>query len=58
MYDLIGRTVHKVDLTSIGLEITIDVSHLVNTTYILVIKGSRGTTTKKTVINNLYILKC
>ena len=47
MYDLIGRTVHKVDLTSIGLEITIDVSHLVNATYILVIKGSRGTTTKK-----------
>ena len=52
IYDLTGRTVHRVDLSSTGIETIIDVSHLSNATYMLVIRSSQGATTKKIIINN------
>ena len=52
MYDLNGRTVQRVDLSSAGLETIIDVSRLANATYILIIRGNKGSTTKKIIINN------
>ncbi len=52
VYDLTGRIVNKVDLSNMGSEITIDVSNLANATYLLVIKGSQGTSTKQLIVNN------
>ena len=52
IYDLTGRIVNKVDLTNMGSEITIDVSTLANATYMLVIKGEQGTSTKQLIVNN------
>tara|TARA_B110000008_G_scaffold89701_1_gene91855 strand:+ start:440 stop:955 length:516 start_codon:yes stop_codon:yes gene_type:complete len=52
IYDLTGRTVHRVDVSSSGTETIIDVSHLSNATYMLVIRASQGSTTKKIIINN------
>tara|TARA_R110000787_G_scaffold129264_5_gene241106 strand:+ start:834 stop:5417 length:4584 start_codon:yes stop_codon:yes gene_type:complete len=52
IYDLTGRIVNKVDLSTMGSEITIDVSSLANAPYLLVIKGSQGTSTKTLIINN------
>ena len=52
VYDLTGRVVNKVDLSNMGSEITIDVSTLANATYMLVIKGSQGTSTKQLIVNN------
>jgi hypothetical protein len=52
IYDLTGRIIHKVDLTNMGSEIAIDVSTLANAPYLLVIKGSQGTSTKTLIVNN------
>jgi uncharacterized protein YrzB (UPF0473 family) len=52
IYDLTGRIVNKVDLNTMGSEITIDVSTLANAPYLLVIKGSQGTSTKTLIVNN------
>ena len=52
IYDLTGRIVNKIDLTTMGSEITIDISTLANATYMLVIKGSQGTSTKQLIVNN------
>ncbi len=52
IYDLTGRIVNKVDLTTMGSEISIDVSNLANAAYLLVIKGSQGTSTKTLIVNN------
>jgi len=52
IYDLTGRIVHKVDLSTMGSEITIDISTLANATYMLVIEGSQGISTKQLIVNN------
>ena len=52
IYDLTGRIVNKIDLSTMGSEITIDISTLANATYMLVIKGSQGTSTKQLIVNN------
>ena len=52
IYDLTGRIVHKVDLSTMGSEITIDISMLANANYILVIKGLEGISTKQLIVNN------
>ena len=52
IYDLTGRIVHKVDLSTMGSEITIDISMLANANYILVIKGLEGIFTKQLIVNN------
>ena len=52
IYDLTGRIVNKVDLSNMGSEISIDVSTLANATYLLMIKGSQGTSTKTLIVNN------
>ena len=52
IYDVTGRIVNKVDLRTMGSEITIDISTLANATYMLVIKGSQGTSTKQLIVNN------
>ena len=52
IYDLTGRIVNKVDLSNMGSEISIDVSTLANAPYLLVIKGSQGTSTKTLIVNN------
>ncbi len=52
IYDLTGRIVNKVDLTNMGSEITIDVSKLANAPYLIVIKGSQGTSNKTLIVNN------
>ena len=52
IYDLTGRMVNKIDLTNMGSEITIDVSTLANTTYMLVIRGSQGISNKQLIVNN------
>jgi len=52
IYDLTGRIVNKIDLSTMGSEITIDISTLANATYALVIKGNQGTTTKQLIVNN------
>ena len=52
IYDLTGRIVNKVDLSAMGSEITIDISTLANATYMLVIEGSQGISTKQLIVNN------
>jgi len=52
IYDLTGRIVNKVDLSTMGSEITIDISTLANATYMLLIKGSQGISTKQLIVNN------
>ena len=52
IYDLTGKIVNVVDLTNMGLEISIDISALANAEYLLVIKGEQGTSTKSLIINN------
>ena len=52
IYDLTGKIVNVLDLTNMGLEISIDISALANAEYLLVIKGEQGTSTKSLIINN------
>ena len=52
IYDLTGRIVHKVDLSTMGSEITIDIATLANATYMLVIRGDQGISTKQLIVNN------
>ena len=52
LYDLTGRILTKINLSNMGLEISIDVSTLANAPYLLVIKGSQGTSTKTLIVNN------
>ena len=52
IYDLTGRIVNKVDLSTMGSEITIDISTLANATYMLVIRGDQGISTKQLIVNN------
>ena len=52
LYDLTGRILTKINLSNMGSEISIDVSTLANAPYLLVIKGSQGTSTKTLIVNN------
>ncbi len=52
IYDLTGRIVNKVDLSTMGSEITIDIATLANATYMLVIRGAQGISTKQLIVNN------
>ncbi|MDB3866113.1 BspA family leucine-rich repeat surface protein, partial [bacterium] len=52
IYDLTGRIVNKIDLSTMGSEITIDISTLANATYMLVIRGDQGISTKQLIVNN------
>ncbi|RLD64699.1 MAG: hypothetical protein DRI84_08370 [Bacteroidetes bacterium] len=52
IYDLTGRMVNRVDLSNMGIEKTIDVSTLANATYMVVINGAQGPTTKQLIVGN------
>ena len=52
IYDLTGRIVNKVDLSTMGSEITIDIANLANATYMLVIRGDQVISTKQLIVNN------
>jgi PKD repeat protein len=52
IYDLTGKRVNVIDLTNMGSEISIDISTLANTMYLLVIKGKQGTSTKSLIVKN------
>ena len=52
IYDLTGRIVHKIDLSAMGSEISIDISTLANATYILAIRVDQGISTKQLIVNN------
>ena len=52
IYDLTGRIVNKIDLSTMGSEITIDIASLANATYMLVIRGDQGVSTKQLIVNN------
>jgi surface protein len=52
LYDLTGRILTKINLSNMGSEISIDVSTLANAPYLLVIRGSQGTSTKTLIVNN------
>ena len=52
IYDLTGRIVHKIDLSAMGSEISIDISTLAYATYILVIRVDQGISTKQLIVNN------
>ncbi len=49
IYDLTGRLVQNVDLTDMGTEISIDVSHLASATYMVLIQGENGQVTKQLI---------
>ncbi len=49
IYDLTGRLVQNVDLTDMGTEISIDVSHLASATYVVLIQGENGQVTKQLI---------
>lgn len=52
IYDLTGKIVNVVDITNMGLEISIDVSTLANATYLLKIDGVQGASIKPLIVNN------
>jgi hypothetical protein len=52
IYDLTGRIVNKVDLSTMGSEITIDIATLANAIYMVVIRGDQRISTKQLIVNN------
>ncbi|MDT0554382.1 HYR domain-containing protein [Patiriisocius hiemis] len=50
IYDLMGRLVNTIKLMDMGTERNIDVSLLQSATYLIVIKGKQGITTKQLII--------
>lgn len=50
IYDLMGRLVTTINLIDMGTEKTIDVSLLQSATYMILIKGKQGITTKQLII--------
>lgn len=50
IYDLMGRLVNTINLIDMGTEKTIDVSLLQSATYMILIKGKEGITTKQLII--------
>ena len=52
IFDITGRIVKRIDSISVTSELSIDISHLENATYMVVIKGTRGMYTKQLIVNN------
>jgi hypothetical protein len=52
IYDLTGRIVHKVDLRTMGSEITIDIATLADAIYMIVIRGNQGISVKQLIVKN------
>ncbi len=52
IYDLTGRIVNKIDLSTMGSEITIDIATLANAIYMVVIRGDQRISTKQLIVNN------
>ena len=52
IYDLTGRIVHKVDLSTMGSEITIDIATLANAIYMVVIRGDQEISVKQLIVKN------
>jgi len=50
IYDLTGRLVQKVDLRTMGTEISLDVSKFANATYMVIISSQQGGTITKSLI--------
>lgn len=50
IYDVTGRLINKIDLSNMSEEETIDVSNFASATYMLIIKGANGITTKQLIV--------
>jgi hypothetical protein len=49
IYDLTGRLVQTIDLRDMGTDMAIDISHLASATYMVLINGENGHTTKQLI---------
>jgi len=49
IYDLMGRLVQSIDISNMGLDQTISISKLANSSYILIIKTEQGQITKQLI---------
>jgi len=49
IFDLRGRMVKSIDLKSMGTEKTIDISEMAAATYLVIIQGENGQTTKRLI---------
>ncbi len=50
IYDVTGRLINKIDLSNMGEEVKIDVSNFASATYMLIINGAKGVTTKQLIV--------